>query len=81
MLLKTSTIGDFFSGEQFNQTVYYLTRYLAAGQSFTQELSLFGEFSDLTEITQIVQNALKLLDLIQKYDNQILLYVFLTNFC
>lgn len=70
---KTSTIGDFFSSDQFNQTVYYLNRYLSAGQSFAQELSLFGEFSDLNEITKIVQNALKLLDLIQKYDQQILL--------
>lgn len=48
-------------------------RYMSAGQSLAQDLSLFGEFSDLTEITQIVQNALQLLDLIQKYDKQILL--------
>lgn len=48
-------------------------RYMTTGQSLAQELSLFGEFADLTEITQIVQNALQLLDLIQKYDKQILL--------
>lgn len=68
---KTSTIGDFFSSDQFNQTVYYLAKYLAAGQTFAHELSLFGQFADLNEINKMVHNALRLLDVIQKYDQQI----------
>lgn len=79
---QTSTISDFFSSEQFNQTVFYLMRYSTTGQSLAQELSVFSEFdgfTDLTEITQIAQNALHLLDLIQKYDKQILLYRYIKH--
>ncbi len=51
----------------------YLTKYFIAGQQFGSDLALLQKFSDLDEITKTVQNALKLLDLIEKYEQQIIL--------
>ncbi len=62
---------DFFSSTKFNQTIYYLTKYFNSAKSFGDDIQLFQKFSNLDEIVVLLQNSLKLLDLIQKYDDQL----------
>ena len=57
----------------FNRTMYYLSRYVVAGQKFGSDLALIQKFSDFNEITNVMQNGLKLLSFTDKYNQQILL--------
>ena len=53
--------------------MYYLSRYFIAGQKFASDLALIQKFSDFNEITNVMQNGLKILSFTNKYDDQILL--------
>ena len=57
----------------FNRTMYYLSRYFVAGQKFGSDFALIQKFSDFNEITNVMQNGLKLLSFTDKYNQQILL--------
>ena len=50
-----------------------MTKFFEAGKIVSEDLSVLQRFSDFNEITQVIQNALRLLDAIEKYEQQILL--------
>ena len=70
---KTSKITNYFTSPEFNKTMYFLSRYFVAGQKFASDLALIQKFADFNEITNVMQNGLKLLSFTQKYNDQILL--------
>ncbi len=71
--LKTNKVIDFFTSSTFNQTIIYLTNYFSAGEVFGNDLELFTKFSNIEDVTGVLQNALKLVNLIEKFEPQILL--------
>jgi hypothetical protein len=50
-----------------------LTNYFSAGEVFGNDLELFTKFSNIEDVTGVLQNALKLVNLIEKFEPQILL--------
>nr|QNH67915.1 ATP-binding cassette transporter subfamily A member 1-like protein X3 [Brachionus plicatilis] len=68
----SDSIINFFTSSKFNETIYYLTRYFTSGQTFGQDLSLFSKFSDFDQIKTTIQSGLRLIDFIEKYNEQIL---------
>ena len=48
-----------------------MNKYFNAAQIFSKDISLFQKFNDVSQLTTLLQSSLKLLDIIQKYDEQI----------
>ena len=71
--IKTNTIVDYFTGPDFNKTLYYLSKYFVSGQILAKDLTLLKSFSSLEEITGVTQNALKLLGVIDIFNDQFIL--------
>jgi hypothetical protein len=51
--------------------IEYLTKYLSTGKDFSKDLALFERFTNINELVDTVENALKLLDLLKKYDGSV----------
>lgn len=74
---KTNSIVGFFENSHLNQMIGYLSKYISAGKDLSKDLALLEKFANVDEIISTIESAIKLFELIMKYDDSIRLYVIL----